>query len=106
MTKPDNRPDRRSPNKGGKNDKQKEPMGWRGTGRSLIFWLTLFLVVFISYTYYTSLNQEQVEITYTEFMEQVDGGNLAEATFTEREVEGVLKEPRTFSSASSNKEFF
>ena len=105
MTNSDNKNDRRSAKKGGKNDKQKEPMGWRGTGRSLIFWLTLFLVVFISYTYYTSLNQEQVEITYTEFMEQVEGGNLSEATFTEREVEGVLKEPRTFGSASSNKEF-
>ncbi len=80
-------------------------MGWRGTGRSLIFWLTLFLVVFISYTYYTSLNQEQVEITYTEFMAQVDSSNISEASFTDQEIEGVLKQARSFSSASSNKQF-
>ncbi len=89
----------------GNDDKEKQPMGWRGQGRSLFFWITLFLLVFIAWTYWTGLNPDVVEVSYTEFMQQVENGNVSEVTFTDRKVDATLNEARTFASAQSNREF-
>lgn len=88
-----------------KDSKHKEPVSWKGPGKSLIFWLALFLVVFISYTYYTGFNQDSAEITYSEFIAELDNNNILEATFEERKVSGVLKDQRQFSSVNSPRSF-
>jgi cell division protease FtsH len=88
-----------------KNDSSKEPAGWKGTGRSLVFWLALFLVVFISFTYYTSFDKDTVQITFSEFLSEVDNENVEEVSFTDRNVEGKLREGRAFSSANTTNEF-
>jgi cell division protease FtsH len=88
-----------------KGDKQKESMGWKGPGKSLIFWMALFLVVFISYSYYSGFSQDAPEITYSEFFAELERDNLVEVTFEERKVEGVLKEPQRFASVNSPDSF-
>ena len=88
-----------------KGDDKKETSSWRGAGRSLIIWVALFGVVFIAYTYYASFSQDSVEITYSELMQEIENGNVAEVSFTDREIEGSLNEPRVFSSSPSSKSF-
>ena len=80
-------------------DQQKEPSKWFGSGRSLIFWLALFLLMFITYQYFAGFNQDQVEITYTEFLAEIDRENVSEVTFTDRKIEGKLVEARGFAAS-------
>ena len=87
------------------NDKSAPPTGWRGAGRSMIFWLALFLIVFAAYSYYSSFNQDTVEITYSEFVYEIDNKNISEASFTDRDVEGRLVEPKVFASSPSTQSF-
>jgi cell division protease FtsH len=89
----------------GRDDKSKDPVGWRSTGRSLLFWGALFLVMFFVFNIYSSLNQDSTEITYTEFKEQIDSNNIIDVAFTDREVEGTLKEARAFASTNSTKQY-
>ncbi|MDF1543948.1 MAG: ATP-dependent zinc metalloprotease FtsH [bacterium] len=76
-------------------------MNWRNNFKSALFWVGLFMVMFIIYSYYNSFNQDTVEITYTEFLGQLDNKNVSEVTFTDQEIEGRLHEAQTFSSSNS-----
>lgn len=86
-------------------DKSTPPAGWRGAGRSLIFWVALFLIVFAAYSYYSSFSQDTVEITYSEFIHEIDNRNISEASFTDRDVEGRLVEPKVFESSINTQAF-
>ncbi len=88
-----------------KDDREKEPSNWKNTGRSLIFWLALFLVVFVAYSYMSSFGEERGEITYSELIQQIENNNIAEISFKEREVEGRLNEATAFQSTQSGKTF-
>lgn len=84
----------------------KEPNTLRGTGRSLLFWLGLLMVILIVYTYFDSFsNREIAEITYSEFTSQIDAKNVGEVTFTEREIEGRLLAPTVFESTNTTASF-
>jgi cell division protease FtsH len=84
----------------------KEPGTIRGTGRSLLFWLGLVLVILVAYTYFDSfMEQDIAEITYSEFVGEIDNGNVQEVVFTEREVEGKLSNPVTFPSTNTTKSY-
>lgn len=80
-------------------------MGWRGTGRTLLFWVVLLMGGLVLYQYFKGINPEVAEITYTEFVTQIDSSNVAEVAFTEREIEGRLKEAETFASTNTNRAF-
>jgi len=88
-----------------KDDKSKDPMSWRTTGRSLLFWGALLIVMLFAYNLYSNLNQEAAEITYTEFIDEINNDNILEVSFTEQEVGGTLKESRVFTSTNSTKSF-
>jgi cell division protease FtsH len=99
VTNPDNKDRRRPGQGGGRNDGQKQSPKLWGSGRSLIFWLALTLLVFLTYRYFAGFDQEAIEITYTEFIAEIDDGNVSEVTFSDREVEGKLLAAKTFSSS-------
>jgi len=88
-----------------KGDKQSVQPPWRGTGRTLMFWLALVGVVYIVYVYYASFNQDTAEIQFTEFLDEFGNSNVVSVTFTDRDIEGSLREPRTFASATSGNSF-
>ena len=88
-----------------KGEPSREPSRWRGMGRSLIFWLAIFLVAAVIYSSLGRLDPETAEITYSEFIEQADNGNIGEVTFTEREVTGKLTKPAAFPSTKSPRNF-
>lgn len=106
MTEKDkNRKFIRLPTPKDRGDKQKDQPPWRGTGRTLLFWFALIAVFYIAYAYYNSFTQDAVEISYTEFIEEVEAGNVQTVTFTDRQVEGALIDPKTFASAPSDQTF-
>ncbi len=88
-------------------DQSKEPMkmSWKGPGKSLIFWVTLALIALMFYSLYTGTGSERAEITYSEFVKEIEAENIAEVTFKDQEVEGALKQPKTFSSTESTKSY-
>lgn len=88
-----------------KGEKSKESMGWRGPGKSMIFWVTLALIALMFYSIYSGMSADTAEITYSEFVEEIEAENVSEVSFKEREVEGTLAQPKTFSSIESTKSF-
>ena len=67
MDSPENKERRRPGQQRGRDDNQKpQPKLW-GSGRSMLFWLALFLLVFVVYQYFAGFDQNTVELTYTEF---------------------------------------
>ena len=88
-----------------KEDKQNEPGGFRAQGRTLIFWIALILVMVIGWTYISDFSETKAEITYTEFITQIDQDNVTEVSFKDQEIEGVLKEARSFESSKTGDTF-
>ncbi|MBD3404435.1 ATP-dependent zinc metalloprotease FtsH [candidate division GN15 bacterium] len=81
-------------------------MPWRGTGRTLILWGIIIIVALATWQTWGSMDHDIAEITYSEFVQQIERENIAEVTFTERAVEGELREPTSFPSANqSNRSF-
>ncbi|UCC45801.1 MAG: ATP-dependent zinc metalloprotease FtsH [Candidatus Zixiibacteriota bacterium] len=65
-----------------------------------MFWIILFAAAFIIYYLAVMGPQGDVaDITYSEFIREVDAGNVTEAVFTETEVLGKLREAREFPSS-------
>ena len=89
----------RQPGRDSKPDGSRQSPGFRGAGRSLMFWIALALAVIVIYSYMSSFTSDQAEITYSEFIAQLDRGNIAEVTFKDRELQGLLREPASFESA-------
>ncbi len=63
-----------------------------------MFWAALFLFVVLGYSYMSALNEDRVEITYSEFIDQVNNNNIAEVSFKDQEVQGALKTAESFDS--------
>jgi cell division protease FtsH len=62
--------------------------------RQLAFWVVLFLVMLLSFQHWMNAKTNPEKITYSQFLREVDGGNVKELTFIEKEVKGELTEPR------------
>ena len=87
------------------NKQDNEQPGWRGPGKTFIFWIALILIMFVVYQTFKTMNPDGVEITYTEFITELENNNISEVTFEERKIIGVLKEARNFSSVNSQESF-
>src|SRR2546429_6802595 len=58
---------------------------WARTLRTLSFWALLIVGSIALVQFASSRRQEAVEISYTQFTEQLDGGNVAAGEITERQ---------------------
>ena len=88
-----------------KGEKPKESISWRGPGKSMIFWVTLALIALMFYSIYSGMGSETAEITYSEFVAEIEAENISEVSFKQTEVEGTLTQPKTFSSTELTKSF-
>jgi len=75
----------------GKN--QKQPDGghdfkWQKSLRTLLFWAVIFMAGLVFYQLLTGGAQGTIEINYSEFLKQIDEGNIAKAVFIEKEIKG------------------
>src|ERR1044071_4282262 len=69
---------------------------WARTIRTLSFWALLIVGSIALVQYASSRRQETVDISYTQFTEQLDAGNVSAVEITERqEVKGGFKAPVT-----------
>jgi cell division protease FtsH len=86
-------PDYREPNK--------KPLGPKKPGlakpgkpmKAMIFWVLLVLVLLIAFQMFEMRKSPEFTITYTEFLRQVDSGNIKKATFKGLKVRGTLVAP-------------
>ena len=88
-----------------KDDKSDGQMNWRGAGKSLVFWVALILIVIVAFSYFQGVTSDEVEISYTEFLAQLDNDNVVEVSFTDRNINGKLINPTTFPSSESTKSY-
>ena len=88
-----------------KDEKSDGQMNWRGAGKSLIFWVALILIVIVAFSYFQGVTSDEVEISYTEFLTQLESDNVIEVSFTDRNINGKLVNPTTFASSESTKSY-
>jgi len=86
-------------------DKNNEQGPMRGMTRTVIFWIGLFLIIIVVVSLYDSFDQDAAEINYTQFMQEVENDNVLEVAFTERDLEGKLREARDFPSGNTTGTF-
>ncbi|MBM3321491.1 MAG: ATP-dependent zinc metalloprotease FtsH [Candidatus Eisenbacteria bacterium] len=63
------------------------------TFRSLALWVVLTLLLLTVYKMYQTGRKAEAEITYTQFIQEVEKGNIRSAMIVEKEVSGVFREP-------------
>ncbi len=80
------------------NNHQKAPKGKvpQFNWKNLALWLVIFVVVILLFQYLNDGTRGFVQISFSEFMEQVESENVDEITFLERDIEGKLKKESSF----------
>ncbi|MGH7545273.1 MAG: ATP-dependent metallopeptidase FtsH/Yme1/Tma family protein, partial [Gemmatimonadota bacterium] len=84
------------------------PSRWGRFSKGLALWLLIILIPIALYQVVNPRQGRVQELTYTDFLRQVESGNVAEVTITEgRRIEGVLKSglPGGESSAEAVRDF-
>jgi cell division protease FtsH len=66
---------------------------WRKAGRTLLIWAVLIILSLYLYQYYNRGIKKEVEINYTEFLEQLDSNNVKTALLVEKDVAGEFLKP-------------
>ncbi len=88
--RPNQAPKGRIPRNTG-DQESKSPFSWKRSSRTLVFWIALITISALLVNYYSFNRDVAVELTYSEFLEQLDGDNVAAVTFIERHLEGTFK---------------
>jgi len=100
-----NKANRDDPDKG-KKPQGKPPAGgpefkWPKSIRPLLFWAVIFMAGLLFYQILVGGSQDYIDVSYSEFIDQIKTGNVAKAIFVEKEVKGEFIEP--FSKQVNNR---
>jgi cell division protease FtsH len=68
-----------------------EVSGWRRASRSLLFWVFMVLLSISVFQYFSRSRRQEVMITYSEFRQQLEDGNIDEVVIIEKDIRGELK---------------
>jgi len=71
------------------------------TGRalgSLLVWVLVFVAAWVAWSLFSQRRSGATRITYTEFIKQVEAGNVVKVTITEQEIAGSLRQAAELSS--------
>ncbi len=79
----------------GRESKGGDPGRSSRTLRNLSLWVIIVLLVLFAFQLYTGRNQDEREVSYSWFLEQVEAGNIKKVTVGEREMRGELTLPAT-----------
>ena len=66
------------------------------TLKSLLFWMVLIVVGVLIWNFSTSFQPRERVVSFTEFMQRVDSGQVASVTITGNEITGIDKSSETF----------
>jgi len=69
----------------------KSPFPWKRSSRTLIFWVALITLSALFVNYYGFDRDRSVEVTYTEFIEQLEADNVSTVTMIDRRMTGEFK---------------
>ncbi|MEN3044042.1 MAG: ATP-dependent zinc metalloprotease FtsH [Candidatus Hydrothermales bacterium] len=58
---------------------------------TLLTWILVFLIAILFLVYYTEKNLRILNLTYSEFIQEVEKGNIKRVTVSEREIQGEFK---------------
>jgi len=75
----------------GKSPKSEAPH--RMPGRAILLWLGLFILTFALYNYWTAKRNVIQEISYSQFQQEVEKGNIRAVKFVEKEISGMFATP-------------
>ncbi|HEX9751255.1 MAG TPA: ATP-dependent zinc metalloprotease FtsH [candidate division Zixibacteria bacterium] len=64
---------------------------WKRSSRTLIFWVALITLSALLVNYYSFGRDQSTEVTYTEFVEQLDSDNVQSVTVIDRRLKGRFK---------------
>ncbi|HID96496.1 MAG TPA: ATP-dependent metallopeptidase FtsH/Yme1/Tma family protein [Candidatus Latescibacteria bacterium] len=83
---PSTRPKKRPPDK--------ENFEWKKGLRTLIFWVFLILISVTTYRYFSSAFSGETEVSYTDYLRFLKGGNIKSAKIVETDFHGLLTDGR------------
>ena len=89
--RPDRTPPKNRPPRPPGDPSAKPPFSWKRSSRTLIFWVALITLSALLVNYYSFGRQGGVEVTYSEFIEQLEADNVASVTVVERRIKGEFK---------------
>ena len=69
----------------------------------LLIWVLVFVAAWAAWTFFSAQRNNQVGVDYTDFIVQLEEGNVAEVTIVERDMTGKLKGPAEISDAKGNR---
>jgi len=87
-----NPPPDRKDRRGKQDPDNKDSFSWKGPVKSMGFWVVIILAFIFAYSIYSTGSSDIAEISYTEFINQLEADNVASVTFVEKTIEGRLKE--------------
>jgi cell division protease FtsH len=67
------------------------------TFKTAVLWLSLLVVIVLAW-HFAPMNQKEVTLKFTEFMDKVDAGQVEEVTLTGYDVKGKLTNHEPFRS--------
>ncbi len=73
-------------------------MSARTAGRSIVFYILLIIVIMTLLNVFQSSGQTPIALTYTQFLENLDKGQIDQVKIVEQEVTGKLKDGTDFTS--------
>ena len=68
----------------------------------MVFWVIIVLVLLIAFQMFEMGKTPEYKITYSEFLTQIDDGNIKQITFKGLEVRGMLTTPTLIPVPSSS----
>lgn len=64
-------------------------------GKNIVFWLAILVLAALSYRYLGGREEPLTELSFSDFLDQVEAGKVVEVTLIGREIEGVSTEKDT-----------
>jgi cell division protease FtsH len=68
--------------------------------RSIIFWIAAGIIIIVLYSLLQTPSAVKREINFSEFMDEVEGGNINEVTITGSQLKGKFTDGQTFKSVA------
>jgi len=81
----------------------KEEPGWKRGGKAAAFWVVLLLLAIFAWRFFSPEGKDVWNISYSDFIAEVDKENVKKATFYEKTIKGEFREKITRTDLNSGR---
>ncbi|MEZ5358148.1 MAG: ATP-dependent zinc metalloprotease FtsH [Candidatus Zixiibacteriota bacterium] len=74
---------------------KKDGLSWKGPMRTMLFWIIIIMTVLVAYNFFDESQADQATIFYSDFLNYLDGGKVAQVTFVNKKINGRFTEEMT-----------